>query len=379
MIGRSPRRPGRIPVGLARGRSSSATITSAPTSRYAVLRFTTLRVPAANETIYTASGMAAISALLLAAARLVSEADILVLPGSYGETLELIESHVRHLHLIELKKSPDEVASPRRPRILLFDSCVPAAAYEATLACAKPGLDLIVFDTTCFAGGSGRIRRVLNWADRWQIPLVLARSHTKLDSLGVEYGRLGSAVFVGSARRVARAQDERLKTLAGEMRNAVRLFGGAALPAHFPPYVGAQAYRVLTAKRIAAILRNSRRTARFFASALPGSIAELHFAHGLYVTLASDRLVGEQDARQAAAELAADLGKAGLPLRHAGSFGFDFGAAEWVFHRISNRYAVRIAVADLPTRLWDHVAHAVTEWWSRFERQSHPLRRKVRS
>jgi hypothetical protein len=42
------------------------------------------------------------------------------------------------------------------------------------------------------------------------------------------------------------------------MRNAVRLFGGAAFPAYFPPYIGA-----LTDKRVAAILRNSRRTARY--------------------------------------------------------------------------------------------------------------------
>jgi hypothetical protein len=46
--------------------------------------------------------MAAISALLLASMRLMSEADILVLPGSYGESLELIESYARQLRLVRL-------------------------------------------------------------------------------------------------------------------------------------------------------------------------------------------------------------------------------------------------------------------------------------
>src|SRR5436305_10611053 len=50
---------------------------------------------AANETIYTSSGMAAISALLLACVRVMFEGEILALPGSYCETLELIESRVR--------------------------------------------------------------------------------------------------------------------------------------------------------------------------------------------------------------------------------------------------------------------------------------------
>jgi hypothetical protein len=36
-------------------------------------------------------------------------------------------------------------------------------------------------------------------------------------------------------------------------------------------------------------LRNSRRTARYFANVLPGTSAKLHFAHGLYVTLIPKR------------------------------------------------------------------------------------------
>lgn len=81
--------------------------------------------------------------------------------------------------------------------------------------------------------------------------------HTKLDSLGAEYGRLGSVAFVCWEKSVSRRS--KLKELPAETRNVVRLLGGAALPAHFPPYVGTRLYRELTNKRIAAILRNSRR------------------------------------------------------------------------------------------------------------------------
>jgi hypothetical protein len=151
------------------------------------------------------------------------------------------------------------------------------------------------------------------------------------------------------------------------MRNAVRLFGGAALPAHFPPYVGTEAWRELTDKRVAAILRNSRRTARHFASALATSSAELHYAHGLYVTLAPKRMLDEKETKQLAVALCHALSKAGLPLRHAGSFGFDFGAAEWFRDTTRDRYVVRIAVPDLPTPLWDKVAEAVAQWWSLHE------------
>jgi hypothetical protein len=317
-----------------------------------------------GETVYTASGMAAVSGLLMATAPIFSEADIVIMPNSYGETSELIDSHARHLTQIQLDTPLAEITNCHRsrPRILLLDSCASGRTFEAILRCARPELDLIVFDTTCFSSGSGRILRALNWARRAAIPIVLLRSHTKLDSLGVEYGRLGSADFPPCPRG-GEAKQQMLQALLKGTRSAVRLFGGAALPAHFPPYVGTPAYRSLTNRRVAAMLRNNRRTTRYFSAALPGSYAEFHFAHGLYVTLAPTGNLDENETRDVVAKLCADLRRRGLHLRHAGSFGFDFGAAEWSMDRLRGRYVVRIAVADLPTSLWDEIIAAVAAWW----------------
>src|SRR4030095_393830 len=60
------------------------------------------------ETIYTASGMAAISALLMALRPTFSEADFITLPNAYGETTELIDSHVRHLKPVVTSASLEE-------------------------------------------------------------------------------------------------------------------------------------------------------------------------------------------------------------------------------------------------------------------------------
>ncbi|PSO31643.1 hypothetical protein [Bradyrhizobium sp. MOS002] len=318
-----------------------------------------------SEAIYTASGMAAISALLLASTRIIGKADIVVLPGTYGETLELIDSLVPHLRLVTARLPLGEAfAATSSPRLLLLDSCAPAGAFEAALRCDGSALDLLIFDTTCFAGRSGRIRRVLRWAARWDIPVVLVRSHNKLDSLGVEYGRLGSAVFVHWSRKDLKAGQLLSESLATETRNAVRLLGGAALPAHFPPFVGSVAYWALTKRRVAAILRNGRHTARYFASELASLSAELHFTHGLYVTLRGRRALDEATARQAAEDMSRDLGGKGFPIRHAGSFGFDFAATEWFRDATTDRYSVRVAVPDLPTELWKDLAAAIAEWWA---------------
>ncbi|MCP3399790.1 hypothetical protein [Bradyrhizobium sp. CCGB20] len=322
-----------------------------------------------SEAIYTASGMAAISALLLASAEIIDEADILVLPGSYGETLELIERFVPHLRLVTLKLPLDEAFAPAgSPRILLLDSCASAGAFEAALRCDGSTLDLLIFDTTCFAGRSGRIRRVLRWAGRCGIPVVMVRSHNKLDSLGVEYGRLGSAVFLRWSGKDLNANGLMSECLAAETRNAVRLLGGAALPAHFPPFVGTKAYWALTRKRVAAILRNGRHMARYFASELASLSAELHFTHGLYVTLCGRHALNEATARQAAEGMSRDLSREGFPIRHAGSFGFDFAATEWFHNATTNQYSVRVAVPDLPTELWGDLTAAIAGWWARRQR-----------
>lgn len=324
----------------------------------------------ASETIYTASGMAAISSLLLASAPVLAKGDILVLPGSYGETLELIERLVPDLRLVILKLPlADALARAVAPRILLLDSCVPAGAFEAVLRCEGSTLDLLVFDTTCFAGRSGRIRRVLRWARRCKIPVVMVRSHNKLDSLGAEYGRLGSAVFVGWRGQGAEASGAMIERLAVETRNAVRLLGGAALPAHFPPYMGSEAYWALTTKRVAAILRNGRHAARLFARELASLSAELHFTHGLYLTLRAVHPLDEASARQAAEVMSHDLSRAGYPIRHAGSFGFDFAATEWFHDATTDRYSVRVAVPDLPTQLWNDLAAAIAGWWMANQRR----------
>ncbi|HZR85398.1 MAG TPA: hypothetical protein VFB02_01280 [Bradyrhizobium sp.] len=320
-----------------------------------------------GETVYTASGMAAISALLLASAPTIGAADILMLPGSYGETLELIQGYARHLRLVTMRQSLDEtIAATSSPRMLLLDSCAPASLFEAALRSQPAAFELLIFDSTCFSAGSGRIRRVLNWARKVNIPVVMVRSHTKLDSLGAEYGRLGSAVFVHWNGSASSALAAKLNRLRSEVRNAVRLLGGAAVPAHFPPYVGTSAYGELTNRRMAAILRNTRRAARYFASALPGLTAELDFAHALYVTLDSPKPFDETTAGRAAAAMSDDLAAAGLPIRHAGSFGFDFAATEWFHSPLTGQYSVRVAVPDLPTALWDDLTDAIARWWSRY-------------
>jgi hypothetical protein len=52
------------------------------------------------------------------------------------------------------------------------------------------------------------------------------------------------------------------------------------------------------------------------------------------------------------------------PIRHAGSFGFDFAATEWFHDATLDWYSVRVAVPDLPTLLWNDLVTAIARWWN---------------
>jgi hypothetical protein len=298
--------------------------------------------------------------------KLSGHGSLVIPPGSYGETRELVEGHVRHWRLISQRHGLEQaITGAPSPRMMLLDSSAPAVIFDAALRSLSPALDLLIFDTTCFAAGSRRIRRVIDQAAECDVPVAMVRSHTKLDSLGAEYGRLGSVVFVNW--RNDRRGRWALANLPAETRDALRLIGGAALPAHFPPYVGSPAYRKLTNQRMAAILRNTHRAGRYFKRALAGLTAELRFAHGLYFTLGGREVLDEAAARRMAARMADDLAQAGLPIRHAGSFGFDFAATEWFRDSATGQYSVRVAVPDLPAPLWDGLAQAIAAWWLRHQ------------
>jgi len=93
--------------------------------------------------------------------------------------------------------------------------------------------------------------------------------------------------------------------------------------------------------------------------------AELDFVHGLYVALMPDNALTQQQAKKLAETMCRDLAVLGLPMHHAGSFGFDFAAAEWFRDLARDRHLVRVAVPDLPTELWNHLVREIIQWWNR--------------
>ena len=310
-----------------------------------------------SHPVYTGAGMSAIASLLTAVLRVRGSARVSLPPGAYSETRELLERFGSRVDVAAWTPGGAGHAQTATS-ILWIDSCVPSGFHGFELLPTRD-FDLVVFDTTCFSHGSRRIARVVDWSRRAQLPIALVRSHAKLDCLGIEYGRLGSIEYVGDDRDSRHAW---LKQLVAETHEAIRLFGAAALPSHFPPFVGQDAYRVCTARRTAAILCNTRRAARRLSGAF-GYEAVRTYQHNLYLTLAPAVPRDSAAIWRAADDMCSSLTRQDLPVKHAGSFGFDFTALDSFTDPLSECPVLRIAPGDLPSRTADRIVDAIADYW----------------
>jgi hypothetical protein len=118
--------------------------------------------------------------------------------------------------------------------------------------------------------------------------------------------------------------------------------------------------------RIAATMRNNRRMVRILSTGLDGAHVSA-FQHGLYLTLAPESELSMQGAKQLADALTQEIASSGLPVSHAGSFGFDFVAIEWFADPSSRRDVIRVAASDIPSALSDEIARRIAYFWARRE------------
>ena len=88
------------------------------------------------------------------------------------------------------------------------------------------------------------------------------------------------------------------------------------------------------------------------------------YRHGAFAALVPPRPWEESEAVAEARQLVEMQGWR-FPVRHGGSFGFDFVAVEGFFDTAVERYLLRVAAADLPTTVSARIADGIGAWWTR--------------
>jgi hypothetical protein len=286
--------------------------------------------------------MAALAASLLAVQHLWPGCRFEARADGYPETRELIE-------LMGVDQQDGSA------RVVVIDSTVdtPLAARTRLKDAA-----VAIFDTSCFAASSSRIRAITTIARDLDVPLILIRSHTKLDCLGLDYGRLGSVV-VTKGRTGGRASSPELE-LNRLIADLIRLTGVAALPLHFPPFASGETYLALSRARSACTIRCTRLINRHLRRFVELDVRS--FAHGLYIVFYPSFYARKEEASEAAARLVARLMDDDIPARHAGSFGFDFFVCDWFEDPQSGRIGLRLSVGDLPLCVIERAIGTIEQW-----------------
>lgn len=318
---------------------------------------------ASPSTYFLCSGMAAAAAVLASTDRLlVTTAELWTLSDAYFETRHVAEHYTSKL-MVRVGASFAAIAA---------EACTSSTAIVAhldsiTAADWLPELSLLgtmkvvlaVFDTTCYARTAPRIVDVVQTLSRLGIPTVLIRSHLKLDSLGSEYGRLGSVVLCEAA-----GGTKVIDGLRHLLPDAIRSFGSAASPASFFPVEQSEEFLILTARRTAAIADNAAVLADTLSRELAGQRVQVRrYHHGMFVSLHDSNWVTSaaiSSLIDRALSSYRDLGRNGV---HATSFGFDFPVLTEVCDVSTGSFMLRIAPSDEPASYMSELAGLIAKAW----------------
>jgi len=325
--------------------------------------------PSVFRADWTSSGMGAIASVLLALQGLDRPVHLLAHHDAYFETLSTLRNLCPKLAVTVIPRggSLHEAARAARSgdRLVVWwgDSYSQRDPRPDLQALDGALFDHVLFDSTCYEASSPRLRAVLDAAADNGLPLVLVRSHLKLDFLGVEWGRLGSMLHYVtpflSAERIAR-----YRRLAASSARTLRRIGATAVPLHLNPFAADPGFHTLNRDRVARIVAANRRVAGALTETLAGAPVPVRtFHHGLFVTLGFfGTTVGPPSVRAASDDLVATLRAAGLSARLANSFAFDFVAVAPFRDSATGRDELRLAVPDWPEAWLDALATQVARW-----------------
>ena len=306
----------------------------------------------------TASGMSSVSAALTALDLMHSEARPLYMaPGTYFETRQYAREYLRHLHTeIEL---PGVLANCG---VLLLDSI--CAGNPLAWLAGRPlaGLCAVLLDTTCYDVSAPEIVRLVERCRVEGVPCVLLRSHVKIDSLGLEYGRLGSIVIIvprpcdGWRGRFVQALRRRL----GDF--LYKVGAGFSLSSYFPLTTNPGCRRLNQRRNELASefnLRCAVTLSRILQRRSAVRVGAYH--HGRFFFLRLPAGAGSTPGEVPA--LGNALLEAGVFARPAPSFGYDFAAVtQMIEPQHPGGLSLRLSLPDYPADLLDPCIEAIARF-----------------
>lgn len=296
--------------------------------------------------IMTNSGQAATAATLLALQFYYKKLMLVVPDGLYWETAEIC----RRLDIEYVApKRASTLAS--RPKIGFLDSSTLSNLSDSLKQ--MKDTELLVIDTTCWDVSAPEFQILEEEAA--QKTVICVRSHLKLDSLGAEYGSLGSILVLHSNH----------EELIREIQTQVRLIGGLSELDGIYPFLFDSRFHAVNSKRNSRLREFGQKLVQDLRGLrLPEGVTLQTFAHDLFFYLQFSKAFFKSPETLKLPLLRSLLMAAQIPFKEAASFGFDFFVFKQFQQLTENDepWILRMTSADLPTEQRVILSQALANW-----------------
>lgn len=291
-----------------------------------------------HGTVYVNSGMSAISTVLHAINRVKPDWTLLVGEGCYYESLHVMTNLCERIKVIQY----DDVDRESVENHILYVDSYSQEPFSFNSADMNT-IRLVVVDTTCWSADSINDESFFSIYSELKCPLLLVRSHVKLDSLGMEYGQLGSVTTLCPIDVSTEVLDFIIE-LVNVCHDYITVFGILANPLSFGPFFGRECQSVAES-RVIRIRKNNVVLGEHFKKD-DNCIVKV-YRHELFLTIKQPSVPDEMLALGYAETITDTLEKI-LPTRIASSFGFDYMTIFSFLDDESGLWGLRVCAGDVP-------------------------------
>lgn len=316
-----------------------------------------------SKEFFLSSGMSAISVTLAALQKIVTnDTSLLMHKDSYFETIKYIKNYCQSLRLIDLNEN-----TSFDNNVLYIDSISANNPFSTLRSKSFSNLLAVILDTTCYEVGSDFIKDIVSKCILEQVPCIMLRSHIKLDSFALEYSRLGSIVFA-LAPQLKSSSIAFIKNLIFHITSLIAMTGTNFSPHALFPLACSKQLKLLNKMRISCIRHNNRYAVQQIQKSLKKSttwqIQDYH--HDLFFTIKISH-----DCPKILQEYINKykffLEEAGLYVRNAPSFGFDYIALDTFIDMMSGDQVIRVSLPDYCDEDIENFVKVTTSWIKKYE------------
>ena len=235
---------------------------------------------------------------------------------------------------------------------------------------------LLIVDTTCLSLKSKKLTEVTEVARRAGLICILVRSHMKLDCLGMEYGRLGSIVFLWPSNLPLKEKIF-LKKLIKSFDEMAASHGTFANLSQIYPFYSHSHFHKATEAWQRRIEFNNSQVGEFLNSNIDFKTARMslkRFEHNKYFWFITKTPISDKQALDLCRALDQNLSFLRVPHLSIASYPWDFLSITPFKRgqRISldqrSRTVIRVSVPDFEQSKVDDVAKSLLFWFSQAQK-----------